>query len=81
MTTVARTNVEDSTSASCRKITMQSTSAPAEIKRVTYDDLVEFLKRALSEDPVCACGCRRHRHSDDGPCYGCGYCDYFVEKK
>lgn len=45
------------------------------------EKLVKFLKHAINDDPICACGCRKHQHSDDGPCYGCGKCDYFRESE
>jgi len=47
----------------------------------SYDNLTAFLAQALSDDPVCTCGGRKHQHSDDGPCYHCSECDYFKEKQ
>lgn len=44
------------------------------------EELAEFLRRALDEDPICVCGDRQHVHSDDGPCYGCSHCNYFVKE-
>ncbi len=45
----------------------------------SYEELRKFLDEALDGDPRCLCGCRKHRHSDEGPCYGCSECDYFID--
>ena len=39
--------------------------------------LSKFLTEALNNDPRCKCGCNESQHSDNGPCYGHGDCDYF----
>ncbi len=41
------------------------------------EKLVEFLKLAIKNDPICRCGCVESAHSDDGFCYGCLNCDCF----